>query len=259
MSHPTSPAEHAVLELRQILVPGRGRPRLAELSLRLVPGERVALIGASGAGKSTLLAVANGLLQPREGTVLWSGRERAQSERTRRRQQAAIGTLWQELRLIEELTVQQNLNCGRLASWGWPKAMLNLLLPLESEACAQVLRQVDLDPQLLNQPVSQLSGGQRQRVAIARLLRQEPQLLLADEPLASLDPRLAQDLLTLLLGQVSPKRALLMSLHRPDLLDGFDRVIGLRQGRLCFDGPVSTLSSSAMAALYAGQAPGDGA
>jgi phosphonate transport system ATP-binding protein len=259
MSHPTSPAEHAVLELRQILVPGRGRPRLAELSLRLVPGERVALIGASGAGKSTLLAVANGLLQPREGTVLWSGRERAQSERTRRRQQAAIGTLWQELRLIEELTVQQNLNCGRLASWGWPKAMLNLLLPLESEACAQVLRQVDLDPQLLNQPVSQLSGGQRQRVAIARLLRQEPQLLLADEPLASLDPRLAQDLLTLLLGQVSPKRALLMSLHRPDLLDGFDRVIGLRQGRICFDGPVSTLSSSAMAALYAGQAPGDGA
>ena len=259
MSHPTSPAEHAVLELRQILVPGRGRPRLAELSLRLVPGERVALIGASGAGKSTLLAVANGLLQPREGTVLWSGRERAQSERTRRRQQGAIGTLWQELRLIEELTVQQNLNCGRLASWGWPKAMLNLLLPLESEACAQVLRQVDLDPQLLNQPVSQLSGGQRQRVAIARLLRQEPQLLLADEPLASLDPRLAQDLLTLLLGQVSPKRALLMSLHRPDLLDGFDRVIGLRQGRICFDGPVSTLSSSAMAALYAGQAPGDGA
>jgi phosphonate transport system ATP-binding protein len=241
-----------VLELRSIQVQGRDQPRLADVTLQLQAGERVALLGASGAGKSTLLAVANGLLQPGEGTVLWSGRERARNNRARRRQQAGIGTLWQDLRLIEELTVQQNLNSGRLAGWGWPRAVLNLLLPLESEACAVALRQVDLDPQLLSQPVGDLSGGQRQRVAIARLLRQEPTLLLADEPLASLDPRLAQDLLQLLLAQVSPQRALLLSLHRPDLLQGFDRVIGLRQGRLWFDGPVAALSSSVLEELYAG-------
>ena len=245
---------HPVLELQAIEVPGRDRPRLAGVSLRLRPGERVALLGPSGAGKSTLLAVANGLLQPSAGQVLWEGVAPARGGRARRRQQARIGTLWQDLRLIEELSVQQNLNCGRLASWGWPRALLNLLLPLESEACAQALRQVDLDPVLLSQSVGELSGGQRQRVAIGRLLRQQPQLLLADEPLASLDPRLAQELLQLLLTQAVAPRALLLSLHRPDLLQGFDRVIGLRQGRICWDLPVAQLQASDLEALYAGVA-----
>jgi len=244
-----------VLQLRGIHVPGRQQPRLDGVSLRLEAGERVALLGASGAGKSTLLAVANGLLQPEHGEVLWCGEPMARRRRARRRQQARIGTLWQDLRLIEELSVQQNLNSGRLASWGWPRALLNLLLPLESEACSQALRQVDLDPQLLNQPVGELSGGQRQRVAIARLLRQQPELLLADEPLASLDPRLVRDLLELLLEQGRAPRALLLSLHRPDLLEGFDRVIGLRQGRLCFDRRIQELSSSEVDALYAGLQP----
>lgn len=248
-------ASTALLELRQISVAGRETPRLSAVDLALHPGERVALLGPSGAGKSTLLAIANGALVPQSGTVLWQGVPQARSAPARRRQQRQIGTLWQDLRLIEELSVQQNLNSGRLASWGWPRALLNLLLPLESEACSQALRQVDLDPQLLNQPVGELSGGQRQRVAIARLLRQQPELLLADEPLASLDPRLVRDLLELLLEQGRAPRALLLSLHRPDLLEGFDRVIGLRQGRLCFDRRIQELSSSEVDALYAGLQP----
>jgi phosphonate transport system ATP-binding protein len=121
---------------------------------------------------------------------------------------------------------------------------------------------VGLDPALLDQPMPALSGGQRQRVAIARLLRQEPHLLLADEPLASLDPRLAAEVLELLLRQGETPRALLLSLHRPDLLAGFDRVIGLRQGRLHFDGPASALSASGGAAiledLYRGELPEGG-
>jgi len=246
-----------VLELRDVHVPGRQLPRLDGLSLRLEAGERVALLGPSGAGKSTLLAVANGLLAPRRGAVLWQGQPRARSAARRRRQQARIGTLWQDLRLIEELSVQQNLNAARLARWGWPRALLNLLWPLESEACAAVLRRLDLDPVLLDQPVTALSGGQRQRVALARLLRQEPTLLLADEPLASLDPRLADELLQLLLHLAQPPRALLLSLHRPDLLGGFDRAIGLRQGRLVFDQPVQTLRADALQTLYAGADPAD--
>jgi phosphonate transport system ATP-binding protein len=244
-----------LLELDGITVAGRRQPRLEAVSLQLEAGERVALLGPSGAGKSTLIAVANGLLAPDRGRVLWQGEPRARRGRTRRRQQARIGTLWQDLRLIEELTVQQNLNAARLAVWGWPRALLNLLLPLDTQACAAVLRRLDLDPALLNQPVSALSGGQRQRVALARLLRQEPLLLLADEPLASLDPRLAGELLALLLEQASPPRALLLSLHRPDLLDGFDRVVGLRAGRLVFDQPSTSLHQDQLAALYAGAPP----
>jgi len=252
---PVAPAE-PVLELRDIQVDGRSQPRLDGVNLRLMAGERVALLGPSGAGKSTLLAVANGLLEPDRGTVLWQGEPRARRAGRRRRQQARIGTLWQDLRLIDELSVQQNLNAARLARWSWPRALLNLLLPLETEACAAILRRLDLEPSLLNQPVTALSGGQRQRVALARLLRQEPLLLLADEPLASLDPRLAEELLALLLREAMAPRALLLSLHRPDLLAGFDRVIGLRDGRLLFDLPRAALSEAPLQQLYAGSGEG---
>jgi phosphonate transport system ATP-binding protein len=248
----------ALLELETISVEGRRAPRLADVSLRIEAGERVALVGPSGAGKSTLLAVANGLIEPSTGQVRWQGEAPAGGGRRRRRQQARIGTLWQDLRLVEELSVQQNLNAGRLAHWGWPRALLNLLLPIETQACRQLLKRLDLDPALLDQPVSALSGGQRQRVALARLLRQEPLLLLADEPLASLDPRLAVELLALLLSQGEAPRALLLSLHRPDLLQGFDRVVGLRAGRVTFDLPLVGTSeaalASALAELYGGAA-----
>lgn len=240
-----------LLALESITVRGRGLPRLRDVSVTLRPGERVALLGASGAGKSTLLAVANGSLAPDQGRVWWSGEVPARSRRARRRQQARIGTLWQDLRLIEELSVQQNLNSARLAHWGWPKAWLNLLLPIDTAANAEALASVDLEAHLLARPVAALSGGQRQRVAIARLLRQEALLWLLDEPLASLDPRRARAVLDLLLRLGQGPRALLLSLHRPDLLTGFDRVIGLRQGGLCFDLPVSEIQASLLQTLYA--------
>lgn len=240
------------LILETITVPGRGGPRLQGVSLVLRPGERVALLGSSGAGKSTLLSVANGLLPPQVGRVLWDGQPPASSRRRRRHQQARIGTLWQELRLIEELTVQQNLNAARLAHWPWYRAWLNLLLPLDTPANLEALAQVDLEPHLLAAPVAALSGGQRQRVAIARLLRQDASLWLLDEPLASLDPRRARDVLHLILGLGEAPRALLFSLHRPDLLEGFDRVVGLRQGRICFDLPAAAVQQTHLRELYAG-------
>jgi phosphonate transport system ATP-binding protein len=240
-----------LLELRDISLAGRGgRPRLQNLSLQLRAGERVALLGPSGAGKSSLLAVANGLLSPRTGMVLWDGVPAGQGRR-RQRQQARIGTLWQDLRLVDGLSVQQNLNAGRLAAWSWLQVLLNLVLPLETEACRQVLSRVELDPGLLPVPVTALSGGQRQRVALGRLLRQGALLLLADEPLAQLDPPLAARLLQLLLQLGASPRALLLSLHRPDLLEGFDRVLGLRDGRLLFDTTPSAVAAEQWAALYA--------
>ncbi|MFM9088749.1 MAG: phosphonate ABC transporter ATP-binding protein [Cyanobium sp.] len=243
-----------LLTLETITVSGRDGPRLEGVSLELRPGERVALLGSSGAGKSTLLSVANGLLPPQGGRLLWDSQPPASSRRRRRLQQARIGTLWQELRLIEELTVQQNLNAARLAHWPWHRAWLNLLLPLDTQANLEVLAQVDLEPQLLAAPVAALSGGQRQRVAIARLLRQDARLWLLDEPLASLDPRRAREVLKLLLDLGQAPRALLFSLHRPDLLEGFDRVIGLRQGRICFDLPAAAVRQAHLGELYAGGA-----
>jgi phosphonate transport system ATP-binding protein len=238
-----------MLELRGICVPGRQRPRLNNLSFSLASGERVALLGASGAGKSTLLAVANGLIKPTAGVVYWHGEAAANGGR-RLRQQARIGTLWQDLRLVEQLTVQQSLNCGRLTAWPWHLVLLNLLIPLETSACSKVLAQVELTADLLPVPIIQLSGGQRQRIALGRLLRQGADLLLADEPLAQLDPPLAAKLLNLLLELGSAPRALLMSLHRPDLLQGFDRVLGLRCGELVFDTHPARISASQLQDLY---------
>ena len=234
-----------MLELRDVMVPGRERPRLRGLTLSLKPGERVALVGASGAGKSTLLGVANGLIQPSSGSVEWFG-----EPRLRRRLRSRIGTLWQDLRLIEGISVQHNLNTGRLAQWSWWQVLFNPLRPLEYRPCAEALAQVELEAALLPLPLSALSGGQRQRVALARLLRQNAELLLADEPLAQLDPPLAQRLLQLLLGLATPPRALLMSLHRPDWLDGFDRVVGLRHGELLFDRPAQDITTSDLEQLY---------
>jgi phosphonate transport system ATP-binding protein len=247
-----------LLALENISVLGGGQHRLRQVSLTLMPGERVALLGPSGAGKSTLLSVANGLIRPHTGQVRWNGAPPARSRRARRRQHSTIGTLWQDLRLIEELSVQQNLNAARLAHWSWLRAWLNLLLPLETEANAAALARVDLEASLLPRAVAELSGGQRQRVAIARLLRQEARLWLLDEPLASLDPRRARDVLDLLLHLGQAPRGVLLSLHRPDLLAGFDRVIGLRQGTICFDVPAASLEPSWLEALYAGAPPADG-
>jgi phosphonate transport system ATP-binding protein len=248
-----------LLELQHVRVSGRRRHRLDGIDLVVRAGERIALLGPSGAGKSTLLAVANGLLAPCAGSVRWFGEPSQTAGRRRRLRQARIGTLWQDLRLIEELTVQQNLNAARLAVWGWPRALLNLILPLDTAANSAALARVDLAATLLWQPVSALSGGQRQRVAIARLLRQDASLLLADEPLASLDPRLARQLLALLQQEASGPRALLMSLHRPDWLAGFDRVVALRQGRVVLDRATTALPTTGWAAeleeLYRGDPP----
>jgi phosphonate transport system ATP-binding protein len=238
-----------VLALDRVSVDGRDLPRLDAVSLVLRQGERVALLGPSGAGKSTLIAVANGSLRPDSGQVVWRGQPLAQRVRRQpRRQRRAIGTLWQDLRLVEELSVQQNVNAGALGrrSLGW--ALLNLLLPLESNNCRRCLQAAGLDPALLQQPVSRLSGGQRQRVAIARLLRQEPELLLADEPLASLDPALVDDILQRLLHQAAA--TVLISLHRPDLVDRFDRVVALRAGSVCLDAAPAELSPEQLERLY---------
>ena len=229
----------AVLELRRAGLTGRLQP--LDLTIRL--GETTVLLGRSGAGKSSLIGLCNGSLLPDEGSVLWQGHDLNRCRPAQRRQ---IGTLWQDLRLIEELTVSRNVNAGALGRHSLLWALRNLLQPLERRECLAAVTAAGLEPELMDTTVSRLSGGQRQRVALARLLRQQPLLVLADEPLSALDPVLAEEVMLGLLDQAG----CLVSLHRPDLVHRFDRVIGLRQGRLVLDESTGDVTSDAIACLY---------
>ena len=230
----------AVLELHQACLGQRLQP----ISLTLRADQHVVLLGASGAGKTTLLKLCNGALNPDAGSVHWCGQPHQQLSRRQRRR---IGTLWQDLRLVEELSVIQNINCGALGRHGLLWALRNLLGSLEQNTCLALMHQVNLDPELLEQPIRELSGGQRQRVALARLLHQQAELVLADEPLSALDPTLAADVLNTLL--MSP--GCLISLHRPDLIHRFDRVLGLRNGTLVIDATPDTIHRDQLEWLYA--------
>ena len=229
----------AVLELRRAGLTGRLQP----LDLTIDHGERTVLLGRSGAGKSSLIGLCNGSLSPDQGHVLWRGHDLQRCRPAQRRQ---IGTLWQDLRLVEELTVLQNINTGALGRHSLLWGLRNLLQPLEPELGDAILSQVGLSNALRDHRVAGLSGGERQRVALARLLRQQPTLVLADEPLSALDPRLSNDVLNLLLKQSS----CMVSLHRPDLMQRFQRVLGLRQGELVLDAPPSAITEATLAWLY---------
>ena len=242
-----------LLELKKVGLLGRDGARLMDVSIKLHAGETVALLGPSGAGKSSLLAIANGSITPSSGQVSWRGIPlRKRSKRDRR----SIGTLWQDLHLVEELTVLQNVNCGALGRRSLMWALANLLFPVDSVACRRCLQQAGLPEELMHRSVSALSGGQRQRVALARLFRQQPELVLADEPLSSLDPALVDELLNTLLRQ-SPSHSAdilpsstVICLHRPDLIHRFDRVIGLKQGQVVLDAPAADVSQEQLHDLY---------
>ena len=230
----------ALLELHQVSLGQRLRP----VSLTIRAEERVVLLGASGAGKTTLLNLCNGSLRPEAGTIRWKGYPLQGLKRQQRRR---IGTLWQDLRLIDELSVIQNINSGALGRHGLLWAIRNLLGRLEPKVCLELMKAVQLEPALLMRNIQDLSGGQRQRVALARLLRQMPELVLADEPLSALDPPLAKDVLDILLTLPS----CVISLHRPELMHRFDRVLGLRNGELVLDASPETVNRQVLEELFA--------
>ncbi len=216
------------------------------------PGERVALVGASGAGKSTLLALANGSVPPTAGSVRVLGADPAElSGRALRRLRARIGTVHQSLELVGRLRVVHEVNAGRLAEWSAARAAWSLVRPQGLPEVLAALEQVGLADRAFER-TEQLSGGQRQRVAIARLLVQRPDLVLADEPASALDPVLADRALTLL-GEPALTRggALVAALHDPGLVRRHcDRVVGLAGGRVVLDRPVAALSAADLAELY---------
>ncbi|WP_151477600.1 phosphonate ABC transporter ATP-binding protein [Streptomyces albicerus] len=223
---------------------------LCDLDLTVHAGERVAVLGTSGAGKSTLLALLNGSLEPTTGSMEIFGENPARLPAPRRRLlQRRIGSVSQELALIEQVRVVHNVNAGRLGRWSTARALASLVWPRSLDVVRDALDRVDLG-WALHERTERLSGGERQRVAIARLLVQEPELVVADEPVSSLDPVRAAGILGLL-GTSPTVSTLVVSLHQPALArEHCTRVVGLRQGRIVLDRPAADVDDADLNDLY---------
>ncbi len=224
---------------------------LRDIDLEIGAGERVGVLGASGAGKSTLLALLSGSLRPTSGTVEVGGRDLAAlSPAGLRRVQRRIGSVSQRLDLIEQVRVVHNVDAGRLGDRGLVRAAVALAWPRADAVVTSALEQVGLG-WAAHERTERLSGGERQRVAIARLLVQEPDVVLADEPVSSLDPVRADEVLHLL-RMPGRGATLVVSLHQPELARRHcTRVIGLRDGRLEFDRLAADLDDHVLDELYA--------
>jgi phosphonate transport system ATP-binding protein len=231
-------ARPALLRVRGLAVApsGAASPTVAGIDLDVRPGECVALVGASGAGKTTLLRTLSGELLPVAGQVLVDGQALAGLHgAARRRARARIGLISQKHDLVEPLRVDKNVMAGALGRWSDWRALRFLFWsrPDELADAAAALRAVGLEDKLRS-PTVALSGGEQQRVAIARALIQAPRLLLADEPVASLDPATAVEVLDLLTRLARERgMALICALHQPALAARFfDRTLEVRDGAL---------------------------
>ena len=222
------------------------------VSLRIEPGQFVGVIGRSGAGKSTMLRLINRLIEPTEGAVRFGGTEvtalRGRSLRAWRRDCAMI---FQQFNLVERLDVVTNVLIGRLADHGFLSSMAMRFSDAERAEAIEALDRLDLAPQAL-QRAGTLSGGQQQRVAIARALVQRPRIMLADEPIASLDPANATRVMEGLRA-INRQDAItvLVNLHTLDTARAHcDRIVAMRAGRVFFDGSAAQLTDDVVRDIY---------
>ncbi|HEX9423420.1 MAG TPA: phosphonate ABC transporter ATP-binding protein [Pyrinomonadaceae bacterium] len=227
------------------------------LTFDVQKGECVALLGPSGAGKTTLFRLFNATLRPTSGILRFDGRDlTAISGSDLRSARRRIGTIYQQPHLVPSLSALENTLCGRLGSWSLIHTLRNIVRPSHDDLGAAIaaLESVGLaDKQ--NARADELSGGQQQRLTIARVLMQEPDVILADEPFASLDPMLTETVASLLMDLVTNgRRTLVATMHDVDLaLRLFQRIIGIRDGRIVFDKPAVEVDREAISALYAGE------
>jgi len=226
-----------MLEVDRIRVryPGHSAPVLQDFSLRVGAGERVALIGPSGAGKTTLFRAITGFIPIESGSIKVDGAEVSADARGVREIRKRVAFISQGHDLVDRLSVLQNVMAGALGRWSALRALRFLFLPNREEVgrAQAALDRVQLSEKLRAR-TSDLSGGQHQRVAIARALVHEPTLLLADEPIASLDPALSGQILTLLCDLAAESRVgLICSLHQHQFAAShFDRVVEIGSGQV---------------------------
>jgi phosphonate transport system ATP-binding protein len=232
-----------------------GEPVLRDVSLTIEGRGLTAIIGPSGTGKSTLVRCINRLVEPTSGEILFRGQDMVRlSARELRAARRRIGMIFQEYNLVERLSVIENVLCGRLGYVPVWRAWLRRFPNADIARAFELLDAVGLG-NLATQRADQLSGGQRQRVGIARALMQEPDLLLADEPTSSLDPKTSVEIMELIARRASASGIpALVNIHNVELARRYaDRIIGMSKGSIVFDGPPQTLEDSHLLAIYGGE------
>lgn len=236
---------------------GRAEPAVDRTSLSFADGSFTVLLGPSGAGKSSLLRALNGLVKPSSGHILVGGEPLRMSGASLRAHRRRTAMIFQQHQFVGRVSALANTLTGRLGYYSSWRSLLPL--PAEEKRFAiDCLERVGLGAFVLKR-ADELSGGQQQRVGIARALAQRPEFLIADEPVASLDPATARRVLTLL-RTVCKQDGItaLVSLHQVDLAREFaDRIIGMRTGRIVFDGSPQDLGTDALHQIYDGQAAPD--
>lgn len=227
-----------MIELREVTRRFGHVVALNGVSISIADGERVALVGPSGSGKTTLLRIINGMIAPDAGTVRVSA-DRAQ-----------IGMVYQQFNLVPRLNVARNVQSGRIGQMSNARVLWSFMRP-KIEPIREVLGKLGIADKIRTR-TERLSGGEQQRVAIARALFQDPEILLADEPISSVDPSLSQWIIDLLNDWARTKRAtLVVSLHQVEFARAnFDRIIGVRAGVIAFDMPPAGVSDNMLSDLY---------
>jgi phosphonate transport system ATP-binding protein len=232
-----------------------GVPVLKDVSLEIGGQGLTAVIGPSGTGKSTLIRCINRLVDPTAGEIIFRGQDLAKLRgRPLREARRRIGMVFQEYNLVERLTVMENLLCGRLGYVAVWRAWLRKFPQADIDRAFELLDAVGLG-EFATRRADALSGGQRQRVGIARAVMQNPDLVLADEPTSSLDPKTSVEIMELL-ASLARSRSIpvVVNIHNVDLAKRFaERIIGMAEGVVVFDGPPGELRESHLMQIYGGK------
>jgi len=229
-----------------------GTQALKKVNLKINEGEFIVIVGLSGAGKSTLIRCINRLVEPTEGQLLAFGNDvTTMSDAELRKWRTQVGMIFQSFNLVKRSSVLQNVLAGRLGHIGTMRSLFGMFPTEDIELAKRCLDRVGIPEKLYNR-ADQLSGGQQQRVSIARALCQQPKIMLADEPVASLDPptshAVMQDLKRI---NREDKITTLVNLHFIDMAQEYaDRIIGMRAGNVVFDGPASAVTEQTFEEIY---------
>ena len=227
---------------------------LIDVTLQINDGDFVSIIGLSGAGKSTLLRSINRLNDITEGEITVNGQSLTKANKQElKRIRRKIGLISQQFNLVKRSTVQRNVLSGKLGYYSTFKSIFGLFSKKDYELCNDVLRKVELSDKL-HERCDNLSGGQQQRVSIARTLFQEASIILADEPVASLDPATSQEILSELKKiNITMGKTVILNIHSIGLAKQYsDRILALQDGRLVFDGKPEALTEDVLKMVYKG-------